>query len=460
MRTKLFLSFMLIILLALLSNVVFERLILKDFNEFLLGTKEDHIYWILASVEGSYKDNQWDMVLLGEALHWGLMLGFETYIEDPEGRRVLSSGDVLSSLSQNMLKRMNSLFRLPSGVGEFTWYPLYVEGREVGKLYIRSLERLGLIPQKEDIFRNRGREFLIISFLIAGGGALFLSVLFTIFLSAPIKGLTEAAEKIAQGDFSVEVPKINRVSRGVYRVLRRHDEIDRLTETFNYMAEALRREDALRRHLTSNIAHELRTPLTVIRGNLEAIEDGVITNPQEVIGNITSEIQRLVSLVEGIEDITRAEASFFKRGPLEEIELKEFIETVTNGMKKLIEDKGLYLRTEGRSLRVRTYPEKLHIIFKNLLSNAYKFTSRGGITVRWGERGEAGGQGFYITVEDTGEGIGREELSKIFDRFYKGEGSDGRGLGLAIVKELAEVTGWRIEVESTPGEGSRFTIIS
>jgi two-component system sensor histidine kinase BaeS len=454
MRTKLFFAFILIIILALLSNIVFERLIISDFNEFLEGNKEDSIYLILASAEGSFKNGQWDMKSLNETLHWGLMLGFETYIEDLSGRNVISSEEVLSSLSPGMLKRMSSLFKLPSGIGEFTWYPLYVEGMEVGKLYIRPLKRLGLIPLKEEIFRKRGREFLIISFLIAGGGALLLSLLFTLFLSTPIRRLTRSAERIAKGDFDVQEHSPPRPGRTILR-----DEIDQLTETFKYMAEALRREDALRRHLTSNIAHELRTPLTIIRANLEAIEDGIISDPNAVIKNINSEIQRIISLVEGIEDITRAEASFFKKGNLEEINLKEFVESISMGMKKLVEEKGLFIKTVGPSINVRTYPEKLHIILKNLLSNAYKFTDEGGITVTWGKARQRGEDGFYISVEDTGRGIKEEELPLLFERFYKGKDSDGRGLGLTIVKELTEVIGGKVEVDSRHGKGSRFILL-
>ena len=449
MRTKLFLAFIFIILLALLSNIVFERLILEDFNHFVRGTEEDHIYWIMASVEGSYRDGIWDTQLLGEALHWSLMLGFESYVEDSSGTNILSSTRIYSYMNPNMLNRMNSILKLPSGIGEFTWYPLYVGGEEIGKLHVRPLERLGLMPMREEVFRKRGREFLVTSFLIAGGGALFLSVLFTIFLSYPIRRLTGAAEKIAKGDFSVQGPQAHK---------RLKDEIDRLTETFNYMAEALRREDSLRKHLTSNIAHELRTPLTVIKGNLEAIEDGILSDPDTVIKNISSEIERIITLVEGIEDITQAEASFFKKGNLLEINLKEFVESIVEGVKNLIEDKNLYLKLDGPSILIKTYPEKLHIILKNLLTNAYKFTDTGGITVNWGKHYHESNDGFYLIVKDTGKGVAESELVKIFERFYKGENSSGQGLGLAIVKELVEVMGGEIEVESTLNKGTKFTL--
>ena len=453
MRTKLFFAFILIILLAFISNVAFERLIIRDFNDFLKGTREDHIYWIMASVEGSFKNNGWDESLLKEALHWGVMLGFETSVKDNAGNTVRSSSDVLSTMSPHMLNRMNSFFDLPSGNGEFTWYPLYVGGKEVGRLYIRPIERLGPIPLKEEIFRKRGKEFLVISFLIAGGGALFLALLFTVFISTPIRRLTIAAERIAKGDFSVKEPGKRKAG-----FLHYSDEIDKLTGTFEYMAEALKRDDMFRKHLTSNVAHELRTPLAIIKGNFEAIEDGVISNPREAIKNIGSEIQRLILLVEGIEDITRAEASFFKRGSLEEIDLKKFVDSVVSGMEGLVEEKGLFLKKNGPPLVVSTYPEKLHIIIKNLLTNAYKFTKKGGITINWGKYRPAGTAGFYLTVEDTGEGIPEEHVSRVFERFYKGKDSDGKGLGLAIVKELAEIMGGKIEVESTRDKGSRFTV--
>ena len=167
----------------------------------------------------------------------------------------------------------------------------------------------------------------------------------------------------------------------------------------------------------------------------------------------------MISLVEGIEDVTRAEASFFKKGDLEEINLREFIGATAGVMKKLIEEKGLYLITEGPSLTVKTYPEKLHIILKNLLTNAFRHTDSGGITIRWDKHDHDHGAGFLVSVEDTGKGIEEDRLPKVFERFYKDEESAGKGLGLAIVKELVEVMGGQVQVDSAPGKGSKFTVI-
>ncbi|NOY64229.1 MAG: HAMP domain-containing histidine kinase [Nitrospirae bacterium] len=455
MRTKLFISFILIIFIALLSNIVFEDLIIKDFDDYVKSMEEDRIYWLLASVEGSYRDGKWDSIFLRESLHWAMMLGFEAYIEDRGGKKIISTQDVLKDLNQSMLKRMSSLFDLPTGVGEFSWYPLYVEGSEIGRLYVRPLKRLGFLPQKEDIFRRRGKEFLLISFLIAGGGALFVAVLFTLFLSNPIRHLTVAAERVASGDFSVKPVVPHQLNR-LYRFFKCDDEIDRLTHSFNYMVDALRKEDALRRHLTSNIVHELRTPLSIMKGNLEAVEDGIIKDPRVVLKTLQVEIERLIELVEGIDDITRAEASFFKRGRPERINLRDFIESVSSAFHGLFSERGLFLELQGDSdATVTTYPDKLQIILKNLLSNALKFTDSGGITISWGKDRKGL---FTITVEDTGRGMEAEEVEKIFDRFYKASHSKGRGLGLAIVKELLDTIEGEAEVESNPGQGSVFRI--
>ncbi len=457
MRTKLFLSFILIIFLALLSNIVFERLIIRDFQEYVESTREDKIYWVLATVEGSYREDHWDIPLLTEALHWGMMLGFEAYITTPDGKRLLSSVDVLTSLSPSMLRRMNALFELPTGSGEYTWYPLYAGGKEIGKIHLRPLRRLGYIPEKEDIFMKRGKQFLLISFMIAGGGALLLSILFTIFLSRPLRLLTKGARKIAEGDLSVELEK-KKPLPVLSTLSGKADEVQTLTETFNYMAEALRREDALRKHLTSNIAHELRTPLTIIKGNIEAIEDGIVTDRDAALKNIAHEIDRIISLIEGIEDITRAEASFFKKREMEEIALHEFIGSIIDGMKHIFEEKGISLESSGPEMTVRTDPEKLHIIIKNILTDAYKYVEHGSVTVRWRPVENETERGFLISITDTGRGISDDELEKIFNRFYKGENSTGRGLGLAIVKELTETLGGRIEVQSSPGKGSEFRL--
>jgi signal transduction histidine kinase len=447
MRTKLFLAFFAVILIALVSNLIFESLVLRDFEEYVLSQREDRLYWVLASTEGSFVDGAWDMDALRKNMHWAMMLGFDIEVRDASDNTVLASRDVVKSLSEAMRRRMEAIVELDSPRGEFESYPLFMGGEEIGSLRARGLKRVSLLSEKEEVFERRGRDFLIISFLIAGGGAVFLSVVFSMFLTGPIRRLKKAAQQVADGDLSV------RVKSGS------EDEIGRLTRSFNHMVESLEREETLRKHLTSNIAHELRTPLAIMKGNFEAISDGVKDPDVETLNALASEVERLITLVEGIEDITKAEASFFEKAEYLSVDVKELIDSILQGIRPLFQERGLSVEVvHEMPFSVKTDPEKLEIILRNIINNALKHTGGGRVTVDYGIA-DPGTENFFVSVKDTGGGIEEKDLQLVFNRFYRGEGSTGIGLGLAIARELAEVMGGTVTVESVPGRGSAFTVI-
>ncbi|HXX53070.1 MAG TPA: HAMP domain-containing sensor histidine kinase [Thermodesulfovibrionales bacterium] len=445
MRTKLFFAFLLVIATALFSNLIFERLIMSDFDEYMKGTAEDHLYWVLASIEGSYEGDRWDMNVLSEAVHWGMMLGLDVRVEDSSGREIINSPTVMASLPPAMMRRMESIVHTHSAEGEYEQYPLYSEGKEMGTLFVRPLVRGGAVKVKEHIFKERGRNFLILSFVVAGLSAIVMAVFFSLYLSKPIWRLKMAAGRIAEGDFSIRVEQVS------------SDEIGRLSESFNYMAEALQKEELVRKHLTSNIAHELRTPLAVTKAQVEAMIDNVVTDIPGGLENIRAEVEKLTRLVEGIEDLAKAEASFFSPGEYARVNLKEFLEGIVSGMRPIFHEKGLRVSlSEKGDLAAVIDVDKLDMIIKNILSNALKFTNAGGVTIEYGSKDSD----FYVVVKDTGQGIPKNEIPKIFMRFFKGTGSGdkGAGIGLALVKELVEVMGGKVEVESILGEGTTFTI--
>lgn len=445
MRTKLFLAFLLVIVTALISNLIFEWLIMKDFDEYAKGTKEDHLYWVLASVEGSYQNGKWDMRSLSDAVHWGMMLGFDIRVEDIEGRMLLDSHSVMDSLSPAMTRRMEPMINIHKAEGEFERYPLYMEGKELGALFVRPVQIKGDTGIKEMIFKKRGNYFLTVSFLIAGVGATLLAVYLALYLSRPIKRLKSAADGIAKGDFAIRVTPAT------------GDEIGRLSESFNYMAEALQKEELLRRHLTSNIAHELRTPLAVMKAQAEAMIDGVIEDRSEGLENIRKEIEKLTRLVEGIEDLTKAEASFFTKGEYNTIDLKEFLQGIGSAIDPVFREKGLSFSIMDRGgVKVITDTDKLERVIRNILSNSIKYTEGGGVSIDYGKEGGD----FFIKISDTGTGIPEDELQKIFKRFYRGSSATGSGIGvgLAIVKEIVDIMGGRIDVKSNVGEGTLFKV--
>jgi len=443
MRNKLFFAFLAVVLTALISNLLYEYLITRDFEDYVSGAKEDKLYWVLASVEGSYGEGSWDHGSLHDAIHWGIMLGFDVKVLDMKKNEVINSDMVISMLSPSMARKMKNIADISSTIGDFEPYPLYHEGSEVGTMLVRQIDRPLNVNRKEMMFKKRGKTFLLISFAIAGGGAVLLSVFFTLFLSKPLKKVKGAVRAMANSDFSVRLPVTSR------------DEIGSLSESFNFMAEALEREEALRKHLTSNIAHELRTPLSIMKANVEAMLDGIIEDNVRGLKNVQAELEKLIRLVQGIEDITKAEASFFTRKDRVTVVLRDFLAAIGEKLMPLASAKGLELKiNEAGYVSVHTDAEKLERILQNILSNAIKNTREGGIVIDYGTEGEM----FFVRVRDTGAGIAKEKLELIFNRFYHGPESGGLGLGLAIVKELVDVMGGRIGVESRVGEGSTFTI--
>jgi two-component system sensor histidine kinase BaeS len=446
MRTKLFLAFVVIILTALLSTIIFEFMIVKDFDNYVSGVREDQIHWITVSVEGGYKNGKWDSIKLSEPIHWAMMQGLDINIVDAQGTEVSPSHDYIHSLSPSMQQRMEELFHIHANTSQpYTDYPIYSEGRQIATLKARTFQKKTL-AEKEAAFKDRVRYFLYFYLLIAGIGTILIGLFLSQYLSKPLRSLKKASEQVGERDFSVRISSVA------------SDEVGDLSRTFDRMAESLQKEELLRNHLMSNIAHELRTPLTIMKTHVEAITDGIIKDSRKGLMSIGDEIEKLISLVKGIEDITAAEASFFSRGKAEEISLKAFLTGIMEDIIPSFIECGLTLQLlPENDLIVNVDTEKLERIIRNLLSNALKFTDKGGVTIDYGA---ANGK-FMIVITDTGRGISGEDLPLIFNRFYRSadSGVEGLGLGLAIVKELVTVMGGNIEAGSRLGKGSVFKIV-
>lgn len=444
MRTKLFLAFLSVMLVAFISNVIFERMVIRDFEDYTGGIREDRLYWVLASVEGSYEDGKWDMETLWHTLHWAAMLAFEVQVKDAQGRLLIDTAGVSDTVNPTMKRRMEGFVHLHQGQGEFESFPLFVQGQEIGELLVRDIPLMSQALKKEEAFKQRGRYFMFVSVLIAGGGAGFLALVLSLFISQPVRRLALGARAVAQGDLSVRVE-----GEGP-------DELGRLTASFNHMVESLKREEALRAHLTSNIAHELRTPLTVVKANLEAIADGVVQPDEETISSLGAEVDRLIALVGGIEDFTKAEAGFFKPSQVVSIELGAFTQGILQAMGTAFAQQGIALEVAASAAPVHLSAdaEKLEICIRNLLANALKHSRATKVEISYGAMDKQ----CFVAVADNGVGIHEDDLPHVFKRFYKTKGSGGAGLGLAIVQELVALMAGRVQAQSAQGKGSTFTI--
>ncbi len=225
----------------------------------------------------------------------------------------------------------------------------------------------------------------------------------------------------------------------------------------------LKRTEQVRRDFVANVSHELRTPLASLKAAIETLQEGALADPavaQDFLARAASEVDRLVSLVEELLELSQLEAGVL---PLSRrtVDAGELLQRAVERMRPQAERKGLRLlaRDAPGLPSLNADAERLERAILNLLDNAIKFTPAGGTV----EASVAPcPEGVLITVRDTGPGIEREDLPRIFERFYKADRSrqsGGAGLGLAIARHIVEAHGGRIWADSRPGHGTTFSIL-
>jgi len=427
-------------LIALSAAFLLRELMLKDFREYLEGEREDRIYWITAAMESSYDKNEgWSTKDVVEDMIWALMLGFDVRLYDMKGEVIMDTERAINAQSQAVVRRVIALSDFDARrTGEkFVPYPLFLGGEQIGHLEVSLLS-----PRKEGVFVARSDRLLLVSLLVLGGFAIIFSVFFSRKLTFPIKGLTRAATDISGGNLKSRV-KISG-----------NDEIAQLSDAFNRMAQSLEIQESLRRKLTTNIAHELRTPISAIRGELEAMIDGLIPFDKEHLQSLYAEIGRLRKIIEGIEELSQAEASSrYLRKTI--FPLYPFLEGISGRFGMLFAEKGVGIELScDEKLTINADPDRLSQIIINLLSNALKATESGGNVMITANEGPTG---TVIEVGDSGSGIADEDIPFIFERFYRGA-KGGLGIGLTIVRELIEAHGGTITARSDAGKGAVFTL--
>lgn len=432
---------------SLSAALLLREMIIKDFREYLEGETEDKIYRVLAATEGTYEKNSgWNEEALKENAICALLLGYEVKTFDTDDRELMNTRKAVDALSPLMKSRIIAVTGYSSedeqlDEGTFMDYPLFLAGKDIGYLEVKPVTPKGG-EGKETIFVVRSNKFLVLSLFFVGGLSVVVSLIFSRKLTDPIKKLTAAAEDISEGDIKSRVHVAG------------NDEIANLARAFNAMAGNLEVHESLRRKLNANIAHELRTPLSAIQGELEGMIDGLFEIDKNRLLSLHEEVTRLKTIIEGFEELSRAEASILQLNK-QSIHLKPFLTQLKGRFEKLFSDKGVSLDLDCDEIsNLYADPDKISQIVINLLSNALKATEKGGRVVMRG--GGVDGEG-YIEIADTGAGIKVEDAPFIFERFYKAS-AGGLGLGLAIAKELTEAHGGRLEVRSECGKGSTFSL--
>jgi len=320
-----------------------------------------------------------------------------------------------------------------------------VNGKEVGT--ILTATHISRFSPEEALFLERTNQALLISIITGLLVAVIIGSILARKLTLPLRDLTQASQKIAEGQLEQEVKVTSQ------------DEIGQLAEAFNKMSREVARVNASRRQMTADIAHDLRTPLTVIAGYIESMQDGVLQLTPERLALIYKEIERLQNMVGDLRMLSQVDAGELTLHP-QKIQPKALLDqaaalfqhhakrySVTIGV-DVPDDLPEILVDEARMMQV----------LDNLISNALRYTpEEGQITLS----GKLINGKVELNVQDNGSGIAPEELPLIFDRFHRADKSrhtdEGEsGLGLAIVKALVESQGGKVWAESDSGKGAAF----
>ena len=326
--------------------------------------------------------------------------------------------------------------------------PIMVDGEKVGTVLVRVPGSETLLTKVDEDFRDTSYNAMIFAALIALIIAMVMGAIFARTIAAPVKKITNAAKALKEGDYSARTGMTG------------SDEIARLGNMFDLMADSVESNRKLERRLVTDVAHELRTPLMAIQSTVEAMIDGVFKPDAERLETLNSEVQRLSRLVDALLKLSRLES---RTKPIEQkkVDLTEMLSSVVQTHQAYIHDAGLNLEFEyDPHVYVFGDADLLRQATANLISNAVRYTPEGGTITIMARKGDLMGQ---IVVKDTGIGLTPEEAKLVFQRFWRADSgraraTGGLGIGLSVVKEIVEQhNGW-VRVEGRPNEGACFTI--
>lgn len=372
-----------------------------------------------------------------------LTSGVGVRVIDAKGRTAFDSSIIIDEQQGNTFTSF-----APPDDSQVATANIVVDGEKVGtvRLWVYGSEALMRQPDQE--FRDNSYQALIIAAVVAIVLASCIGFLFARNLVAPINRIMGTARAIGDGDLSARTN------------LTGEDEVARLGETFDAMAESVEKDRDLERRLTTDVAHELRTPLMAIQATVEAMVDGVYEASEERLVTVNSEIQRLSRLVNALLKLSRLEN---RADPMKEevINVGDLISGIIATHEMFVSDSGLTLEYVAEpDVTVLGDADMIRQATANLISNAVRYTPEGGHIRVSVAKGDAMAS---IAVRDTGIGLTKEEARMVFSRFWRADAGRNReqgglGVGLAVVKEIVDRHGGWVQVEGEKDKGACFTI--
>ena len=464
MRLRLILSFALIVLISV-SSVAFlaRRGAAYEVRSFMFHGGMAGIPELVTALEEYYHlRHTWqsaedilNVSLPGAGPGWGgpggmrmppgmmNMMGQRLRLADAQGNLIADTGGIAAGrLNESQIQQAITL---------------QDNGVVVG--YLLAEGGISLGSNEEAYLLNRLSRASVLAGLIAGSLALGLAMLLAYSLAQPLRTLTNAAGRLAQGDLSQRV------------AFRGHDELTELGNAFNHMAASLQQAEQSRRAMTTDIAHELRTPLAVQRAHLEALQDGIYPLTAENLSAVLEQNLLLSRLVDDLRTLALADAGqlTLERTPTDFAKLvQRTVERFEPQAATRQVSLSLDLPPDTSSLPLLSLdPMRIEQIINNLLSNALRYTPQGGkIECQLSTNAPSAIPNAYtavFTIHDSGAGIPLEALPHVFERFYRADrarsrAEGGTGLGLAIARQIAEAHDGTLTAANHPQGGAIFTL--
>lgn len=305
--------------------------------------------------------------------------------------------------------------------------------------------------QASALYRTRSAimQIMILLFFLVYALTYLLIFVYKWQIYQPLQSIIKGASEYANGNLTYKIS------------VKSDDELGYLANTLNYMSDELNVTGEYQRKFVSNVSHDFRSPLTSIKGYVEAILDGTIPPEfqEKYLRIISAETDRLEKLTRSL--LTLNELDIKQRMmDFRTFDINETIKRTAAFFEGICTSRKIRLELilSGKELLVKADQEKIRQVLYNLLDNAIKFSPDNSVIIM--ETTEKNGK-VFVSVKDHGEGIPKESISKIWERFYKTDASRGRdrkgtGLGLSIVKEIINAHQQHIDVVSTPGVGTEF----
>jgi len=391
---------------------------------------------VAAEAEDLYtRDGEWTPVELHSIQHLALLNHLTISIREADGTQLeLSETEDLEASNT------------PASSAFTVSRPVTQDGTPVATVTVRPLATASLTPEETALEGSLNRLHLAAG-AISAAAALVLAFVIAQMLARPLRRIRDGANRIAAGDLDTRVEPTG------------GPELAAVSDALNRLARTLQREEELRKENVANVAHEFRTPVSGLLSRIEAAQDGVLEDEEENLAAMHTEALRLTRLLDDLSQLAEAQRPDVALRK-QEVDLAEVAMRIVDALRPQFEEKGVELSVDTEPAAMTGDADRLGQVVSNLLSNALRYTDRGGFV-------EVGvhvtGSVVSLEVRDTGIGIAPADQERIFDRFWRAEKSrsrstGGAGIGLAIVRELVLAHDGTVQVTSAVGVGSRFTV--